>query len=118
MLRLRLRLIDALMRAEEATAEALAIAIELAAAGDDAEPTASRGAGIPFKSESPATRDSRRPTTYTHVAISQEKILAHLRAAHAEASTETDRQEVVDRMKRLVEQGVILDADIAEYVSG
>lgn len=127
MQRLRIRLIDALVRAAEANNEALTLAIELAADGDEVESTPKvvrqaekTGPRTPFKSDTPPPgalqKISRRPTAYTHVAMTDERILAHLRKAYEEEATEEGRAEVVRKMRRLVEQGVLKEADVVEYM--
>lgn len=127
MQRLRIRLIDAIIRAQEANKEALALAIELAAQGDEVEstPTPSNvvreakktGPRLPFKTDTPPPqrRVSSTPTAYTHVAITDEKILAHLRKAYEEAATDEERDEVLRKMKQLVDQGVLKEQAVAEY---
>lgn len=114
MRRLRLRLIDALMRAEEAHKEAFAIAIELAAAGDDIEspPASSALSEVPFRRAPIAGRG----TSYSHIAVTKEKILAHLRKALDEAATDKERSETIERMRSLAAQGILEEDDVAEYL--
>lgn len=124
MRRLRLLWIDAMMRAEEAIKEAIGLAIQLAAAGDDVDrpPTSTSLSDVPFRRDTPPPGSlkalSKRETAYSHVAVTREKVSAHLKKAHAEAMTDAERDEVIDRMRALAANGTIDPADVADFIGG
>ncbi len=134
----RLRLLDAIARAAEANREAMELALQLLAGGDEVEsspapknverPLEKTSPRLPFKTEVPpplagasAARKqssiSRRPTAYQHLAWTKERALAHVRKAYEESISADERIAVVERMKRLAEVGLFSEADIADYVA-
>jgi hypothetical protein len=129
MQRLRVRLLDAILRAVAANKEALDLALQIASGGDAAEsehpPNVVKeadktGPRTPFKTDTPPPGTlrplSRRPTAYAHVAITEEQILEHLRTAHKEATSDSGRADVLRTMRGLVDQGVIKETDVSDLL--
>lgn len=130
MQRLRVRLIDALVRAADAQKEAFDIAIELLALGDGPESenppnvqrdTEKTGPRTPFRTDTPPPGTlrpfSRRPTAYAHQAVTDARIVDHLIAAHKSAATEEERAKITKQLRDLVDQGVIQAPNIEQLLA-
>lgn len=109
-----LRLLEAIARAQEAMAEAAQLAIALEA-DDDENPISTlppppnviremekTGPRTPYK------RDGGMPFT-------RERALRHVLRAYAEAIGDTDRKAVVLAMRKLVDQGLLTEEDLATF---
>lgn len=122
----RLKLLDAIARAQDATGEAMMLALELAQEGDDVEsartpPNVIReadktGPRLPYKATT-AGEERQKPTAYSFTSFTGERALAHVKKAYEEARTETGRQHVVGLMRRLADHGLFSSEDVAEYLN-
>jgi hypothetical protein len=101
------------------------IAVELEADPDSEPPppppTPTEGTGprLPFKTDRPddAARRSSRSTAYSFTAITGERALRHVKDAYANATNDVERAEVVSLMRKLTEQGLFTEDDVAEYLA-
>ena len=117
----RLKLLDAIARAQDATGEAMMLALELAQEGDDVETppnvireTDKTGPRLPYK---PTPPDREKSTAYSFTSFTGERALAHVKKAYEEARTEDGRRHVVGLMRRLADHGLFSSEDVAEYLS-
>lgn len=129
----RIRLLEAISRAQEAAAEAMVLAMTLDDEDEEltledlalskgphvSEPpnvvreTDKTGPRLPFKTNPPVSTKSTVQSTY---AFTAERALRHVRKAYHEATTDDERNKVVALMLKLVKQNLIERDDIAIYL--
>jgi len=127
----RLRLLEALARAQEAQAEAMRLAIELGEHESESGPARiasppnvvreaeKTGPRLPFKAPPPTSplHSQLRSKVERSPAFTQGAALRHVRRCYEEATTDDVRLRVIRIMRKLVAQGLLVEQDVAHYLA-